>query len=239
MKRFLLVVFVVFLLPNIYAAEKFGIDLRVGAVYFADRGLERNSFAYNAEISVDQKSFDAFLGGQIYADMIDFTLSGDFYPSFLSWNLKKNDIRIGMNGIYHFQNQTDLAFENDFLFNVGLNLLDRKGFSFLFKIGYGLKTSQIQAVKDNSPWIFEGTMSVLIDFRKIFSGGLGLYVTGATFDSYRYPTFGAATYTLGAEYLFKNGVKPYVEVASRMSDMFTTAPYHDKFQIRFGGGYTF
>lgn len=52
MKRFLLVVFVVFLLPNIYAAEKFGIDLRVGAVYFADRGLERNSFAYNAEIRI-------------------------------------------------------------------------------------------------------------------------------------------------------------------------------------------
>lgn len=240
MKKYFLSVLVLFFHSILlFAGDRPKINFQAGMVYFAKRGIERDVVAFSAEIQADSSNYNACAGFQTYSDIVDFTLSGTFYPDFLKWNIFNTTVRLGVGGIYHFQNQVDIAYENDLYANADLNLITESNFSILLLVGYGINAAHIHAVEDDTPWIWEGVKDFGLQIKKSFPNGIDVYVGAGTHDFYRYPTFGASAYYVGGSWLFSKGFKPYLEFSSRMSDMFTTAPYIDKVQLRLGVGYSF
>ena len=240
MRRFVFSFLILFFSFSVaFSFDRPNMCVQMGVNYFAQRGLEHDLVAYTSEFIAYNKNFDGVLGFQAYGDIVDLSFSGNVFPDFCRWDFSKRTLRLGFGAIYHFQNQIDIAYENDFLLRSIFELISKSNFVFHTELCYGFKESQIHAVKDDVPMLWDCNPAIFIKLKKLFSNGLEVYAAAGSFELYRYPLFIAPAYSVGASYLFKTGFKPYFEVLSRFCDMYTSPPYFDKLQFRMGVGFSF
>ncbi|MBQ3671191.1 MAG: hypothetical protein II921_06910 [Treponema sp.] len=240
MKKYVTSVLIfVLALSSALAATRPQMRYQVGMVYFASRGITRDTMAYSTEFNAQGSNYSGTFGFQAYSDIIDFSLTGDFFPRFCTWEFTKRYIKIGFRGVYHFQNQVNLAYESDFILTSIFSIASKKNFTIEIDMGYGVKASQIKAVKDEVGWIYDALADTTIILRKKFDSGADVFASFSSHDLYQYPTFISPIYTVGGAYTFKTNFRPYCEISARMCDMYVTAPYLDRLQFKLGIGYSF
>ena len=129
MKRFFILLFLaVSAIFQSFSASRPEISYQAGMVCFASRGIKRDVIAYSSEIQATGRNYSGTFGFQGYGGMIDFSLSGEFYPKFCTWEFSKRYIKLGVGAIYHFQNQLGIAYENDFIAKSIFSIVSKKNF---------------------------------------------------------------------------------------------------------------
>ena len=240
MRRYLFIFFILSATTlRAFSLTRPEITYQVGMVIFAERGIKRDTIAYASELQAKGSNYTGTLGFQAYSDIIDFSVTAEFYPNFCTWEFSTRYIKLGFGGIYHFQNQVSLAYENDFMVKTIFSIVSKKNLIFEGDMGFGVKGSRIKAIENETGWIYDAIADTTFSLRKIFDCGADVFIRASSYDLYQFPTFISPIYTVGGAYKFKTNFRPYCEISARMCDMFVTAPYLDRLQFKLGVGYSF
>ncbi|MBQ8013263.1 MAG: hypothetical protein IJ257_02550 [Treponema sp.] len=204
-----------------------------------NRGIERNQTLFSGEIGLAHTWGEGLLGIQGYKDAFDFTMQGNGWLPFASWNFETARIAIGLGGIYHFQRYKNISSEHDFLFDTVFRYHSDSGTRVTFYGGYAWKTTQIEALKDYVPYIYDRYLHAKIQVDKIWESGFEMYLEHGLHDLYRYPLFPSPHYLIGFAYNLENGLRFSGDVSMRIVDGYTTPPYIDSLLVKFATRFTF
>lgn len=204
-----------------------------------NRGIERNHTLYSGEIGAVGKWAEGFLGIQAYEDCFDCTLNAQGWLPFLSWKFETARIAVGMGGTYHFQRYKKISSEHDFLVNTTFRYKSDSGTTVSFWGGYAWKITQIDALKEFVPYIYDDNMQAIIQVDKIWDCGFELYLEHGIHDMYRYPLFATPHYLAGVGYNFDSGLRFAFDSSVRIADGYTTPPYIDSWILKFSTRFTF
>lgn len=207
--------------------------------YFAERGIERDITAFSFEAGVIENKFKFLAGTHFYEDVFDFTTCFEYYPNLTFWKRDFGDIFLGFGFTYHFQNYFHYMAENDFILDTSFNIKTKNNFIFSQGCGFAVKDSQVYAIKNNVPHLWDYYLTPFISFRKIWQNGMEASLGCFSHEMYRYPLFISPSYTFGIGYNFDSGLRLFSEATARISDGFTTAPYLDRVSFRFSVRYLF
>lgn len=207
--------------------------------YAAERGFERDEYLFSLEYFADLDCAKAFTGIQNYEKVFDFTAGSIFFPPVLQIQRKKSNLALGFEGIYHLQNQKDIALEQDFIFNCHARYANKKDFSFRYLIGYGRKYTNIYALPKSVGFLVDNTVMQGLLFDKKFKNDFEFHYYVKNFNMYRYYLFDFLIHNFGCSRIFKNNVKFAGDIELKFADQFTTTPYLSGLWFKFSIGYCF
>lgn len=207
--------------------------------YAAERGFERDEYLFSAEYNADWETVRAYTGFQNYSKIFDFTIGADWYPNRLHKEFKKSTLALGFGGIYHFQNQKELASEQDFVVNTFLKFFTQEGFSFRFLVGYTRKLTDVYALPRSAIFLKDNNIVGGLLFDKNFSNGFEIHYYLTNFDMYRYYLLGTNIHDFGCSYVFNNDIKFGGDILVKFADQFVTTPYLSGLWFKLSVGYYF
>lgn len=243
MKKFYLGLFLIFSLFRVFALEMPEQFAEAGTGYVAAKNVEREFNPFNLSYGVKSKSpdrtwrYDALSSVQFSDKIFDFTLCGEYFVPRASWKLKKSQIDLGIEAIYHFQRYYDLYSEHDFYLEPVFRLVLKNKFVFLANLGGGAKAARIDVLNRGALWDF--TLSGSLAFNYYYSNGAELYGGIVSHELYRYPLAFTPTNFIGLAWNFKNGFRVSSDIGLRFRDWFVVAPYIDRYEWNLKARYTF
>lgn len=235
--------FLLFAAASVFGLEKPEQFAQVDFTYAFDQGYEGGTDMFSAEYGAFWEQTKLLAGVQANSDVCDFTVGGAFFPSLFNLESARKKFYFGVCGIYHFQRQSAIASENDFLLTGDFNLFCECGFSFKFQFGYGFKGTKVDAVYDYVGFIWDKTFVISLDFQKEWGDGWEAHIRGASHSLYRYPLFVSPIYDFGLSKSFPDSYGNSFQVGGdfelRITDEFTTAPYINGVALRLSVRYLF
>ena len=204
-----------------------------------NKGIERHKTLYSGEVGLVSRWAEGLLGLQAYENCFDFTVNARGWLPFASWNFETARIAIGLGGIYHYQRYKKISSEHDFIFETLFRYKSDSGTTVSFSGGYAGKATQIDALKDFVPYIYDKYFYAVMQVNKVWSNGIELYLEHGLHDLYRYPLFASPHYLVGLAYNFDFGLRISSDVSVRIVDGYTTPPYIDSLLVKFATRFSF
>lgn len=242
MKRFFLVFLVIFSFSHIFAEfddGKITKFVEFDMTSTTNKGIERYNTLFSGEVGAIAPWWEAVCGVQAYEDVFDFTVRGTGWFPFASWQFETSRIAIGGGLNYHFQRYRNTSSENDYMLFSTFRYKNLGGTTITFFCGFLGKSTKIDALSDNVPFIHDKFADLALQINKIWQKGLELYVEHGIFDFYRYPHFCAPHYLIGAAYNFDTGLRFGCDISVRIVDGYATAPYADSLLLKLSARYSF
>lgn len=206
--------------------------------YSANKGIEKNKLFFSSEIGADWEKVNAISGVQFGSDVFDFTIAADFYPEFLNFNRETIIFSIGFGGIYHFQNQFDIALENDLTSLSYFKIATDGDFEFKALLGYGVKISNVYALPSDFGLLWDNNLFLGIFISQKFIDVWEVYCSCKNFDMYRFYLLDMPLHTFGFSYKF-NDFKFFNEVEFKFTDQVKSTPCLTGLFFRFSVRYQF
>lgn len=246
MKRFFLsAVFAAFFSTFLYSNSSRSIEqyVEAGSGYVVAKNVEKEFIPFNLAYSIKQKTsdiktrFSAISAIQFSDNIFDFTLGGDYYFPFASWQTDNASIDLGTGAVYHFQYFYNLFTEDDFLGDLIFRFICTTKFQLIKRFGIGFKTSQVESLSVSSIWEFNFTTS--LEMRWFLKHGFEFSGGYYSHDLFRYPLVFSPTYFIGGFIPLKSGFAAGTDICVRFRDQIVVAPYVDRVSWNLKLRYTF
>lgn len=206
--------------------------------YAAERGGgERDEYIFSSEYFANWKEIEAYTGLQNYHSIFDFTIGADYFPSIFRHDFTEKTLSVGFGGIYHFQNQRKIAYENDLVFNSYFKILTQKKFSFTAILGYGRKYAIVHELSSDA--LIDNTVMMGILLDKKFSNDFEIHYYLRNFDMYRFYLFDSTVHDFGCSGFVTDKIKIGGDLELKYPDQFGTAPYLNGLWLKFSAAYYF
>ena len=242
MKKLLISLIFVFSFSHIFAEfndDRLTKSIQLDIATTTSRGIERYNTLYSGEAALIHRWAEGLVGFQTYQDSFDFTFNIQGWIPLLSWDFETSRIAVGLGGTYHYQRYKKISSEHDLLANTTFRYKTNSGTTISFHAGYAKKISQIDALADYVPYIYDKYFEAGILVDKVWNCGFELYVEHGLHDLYRYPLFACPHYAIGVGYNFSSGIRVATDTSVRIVDGYTTPPYIDSLIVKLSTRFTF
>lgn len=239
-KVFLFFIFLIFI-QNLFAISfKPNRNLiQIDLTYAAERGFERDEYLFSTEYNADWETVRAYTGLQNYSKVFDFTIGADWYPNILKFEFSKISLALGIEGIYHFQKQREIASEQDVVVNSYFKIFTKNGFSFRYLIGYSRKFTNVYALPKSAGFLKDHNIMMGLLFDKQFSNNFEIHYYLANFNMYRYYILDSTIHNFGCSKIFQKNIKFGGDIEVKFADQFVTTPYLSGLWFKVTVGYLF
>ena len=186
-------------------------------------GFETYTIMAQPKYQLDMTHLQAYIGMQLDKGSYDCTIGAT------GWFVPTKKLRVGVEGIYHFNQYDDVSTVNDILANLRLETRPTYWFGFQAGFGYMYKSRKVfrldNRIRSNDPTAF-----VEMDF--YLPCNFTVYARAASYELYRYPIFCAPSFTAGVKFEPTKRLFFGFEASARYVDFFTISTYHDSNEYR-------
>lgn len=206
-----------------------------------EEGIVVNHLSVQTCYKLDCPYCNAFAGIQQTENSTSVSIDGTYwfmkqyyiFPSILLKN------RVGVELLYNFQYLSGISGQNNVYIGLNTELSAGRYISFDVSALYGAKFSNIFALNDVVPYIFNNDFAFKLVCTMSLPYRLHFMLSMRTYEDFYYPLFCAPTYSAGIKFGPLRGFQISGEVGARYTDMFTLSSYLDCFWYRLVVGYTF
>ena len=202
-----------------------GVEQRLSLTVGGNSGEGFDDYTIMAQpkYQLDMTYLQAYIGMQIDKSSYDCTIGAT------GWAMRTKKMRLGIEGIYHFNQYEDISTVNDLLANLRFEARPTYWLGIQTGLGYIYKSRKIFGL-DKRLVSHDPTAFVELDF--YLPCNFTFYARASSYELYHYPIFCAPSFTAGVKFEPTKRLFFGFEATARYVDFFTISTYHDSNEYR-------